>query len=229
MPNPESKRIICLANSRRQGGCCIAGKEILSDGSVGEWIRPVSNGLTEAVSRAESRYKDGGEPRVLDVVEIPLKNASPSGFQQENWLLDPNPDHPWEKIGSWDDLPDLADNPTALWINGCSTVNGENDRIPISITDSIESSLYFIRLPALELSVFAPGAAFRNPRRRVQGRFQYGGANYWIWVTDPRYEEEYLQKPNGDYHIGECFLTVSLADGDDGYAYKLIAAIIEPQ
>ena len=96
MPYPELKHIICLANSHRPGGRCIAGKEILSDGSVGGWIRPVSSGSTEAVSQRERQYEDGGEPNVLDVIGIPLKNASPNSFQKENWLLAPNVR--WEKI-----------------------------------------------------------------------------------------------------------------------------------
>lgn len=229
MPYPELKRIICLANSRKTSGRCIAGKEVFPDGSVGGWIRPVSDRPTEEVSEYERQYEYGSDPQVLDVIGIPLKNALPKGFQRENWLLDPN--YYWKKIESvdWDDLSVFADNPAALWINGHSTDNGKNDRIPISITNSIESSLYFIRLPALELSVFAPGSNFGNLKRRVQGRFQYRGEDYWVWVTDPRYEREYLQRPNGNYHIGECFLTISLGDEYHGHAYKFIAAIIEPQ
>ena len=226
---PNYKRIVCLANSRKTSGRCIAGKEIFPDGSVGEWIRPVSDRPTEEVSEYERQYEDGSDPRVLDVIGIPLKNALPKGFQQENWLLDPN--YYWEKTDSvsWDDLSALADDPATLWINGYSTAKDKNNRIPISMTGSVESSLCLIRLSALELSVFAPGVAFGDPKRRVQGRFQYGGEDYWIRVTDPRYEREYLQKPDGDYRIGECFLTVSLGDEYRGHAYKLIAAIIEPQ
>ena len=36
------KRIVCLANSRKRGGRCVAGKELLADGRAGGWIRPVS-------------------------------------------------------------------------------------------------------------------------------------------------------------------------------------------
>ncbi|MFV2015729.1 MAG: hypothetical protein ACC656_09895, partial [Candidatus Heimdallarchaeota archaeon] len=38
-----NKKIICLAISRKHGGYCIAGKDILNQ----EWIRPVSNFETE--------------------------------------------------------------------------------------------------------------------------------------------------------------------------------------
>ena len=51
---------------------------------------------------------------------------------------------------------------------------------------------------------------------------------YRFWVTDPIYERQYLAMPNDDYELAESFLTVSIGEpADDGYCYKLIAAIIE--
>jgi len=37
-----TKRIVCLANSRKMRGRCIAGRELLPD-NVGPWVRPVSD------------------------------------------------------------------------------------------------------------------------------------------------------------------------------------------
>ncbi|HXF07312.1 MAG TPA: hypothetical protein VNK45_02110 [Candidatus Acidoferrales bacterium] len=50
---------------------------------------------------------------------------------------------------------------------------------------------------------------------------------YHLWVTDPIYERAYLARSDGDYGIGESFVTVSLGEPHKGYCYKLIAAIIE--
>ena len=63
------KRIVCLANSRKMSGRCIAGLEIEGD-QVGGWIRPVSNRSTEEISLFEQRFEDGSEPDLLDIVEV---------------------------------------------------------------------------------------------------------------------------------------------------------------
>ncbi len=222
------KRIVCLANSRKSNGRCIAGKEILDDGSIGRWVRPVSVRESEEVSEDERQYEDGSEPRVLDVIDVPLLDARPKYFQQENWLLDS--DQYWERVCrvARNELPQLIDPVAPLWSNGSRTFNGQNDRIPLSVARSLNSSLRFIRVAKLELSVFQPGKDFGNLKRRVQGRFRYGDADYWLWVTDLEYEQKYLQLPDGNYQIGRCLLTVSLGGShSDDYCYKLIAAIIK--
>ena len=76
-PSHTAKRIVCLANSRKMSGRCIAGKELLEDGRVGGWIRPVSDREDEEVSEFERQYDDGAEPRILDVIDVPVLNSLP--------------------------------------------------------------------------------------------------------------------------------------------------------
>jgi hypothetical protein len=221
------KRIVCLANSRKLNGRCVAGIELAADRRVG-WIRPVSSREHEEVSEYERQYEDGSDPRVLDIIDVPLLSAQPKGCQQENWLL--APDRYWIRVGqfNWIELKRLADPVAPLWINGNSTYNGINDRIPLSLIGELNNSLRLIRVERLTLSVFRPGEAFGNSKRRVQGSFYHGDSKYILWVTDPRYETAYRAKEDGDYEIGECFLTISLGEPYNDACYKLIAAIIEP-
>lgn len=220
------KQIVCLANSRKLNGRCLAGKELKGGRPLG-WIRPVSARENEEISEYERQYRDGSDPRVLDIINLPLLEPRPEGYQQENWLLDP--DSYWDKTGSitWSDLQQLTDIIEPLWINGCSTYNGLNDTIPLARAESLVSSLRLIWVDRLTLSVFKPGEAFDNPKRRVQGRFMHDSTRYQLWVTDPRYERRYLAKQDGDYEIGESFLTISLGEPYNNSCYKLIAAIIE--
>ena len=223
-----TKRIVCLANSRKLVGRCIAGREVTTESFCGSWIRPVSERAGGEVSEYERQYEDGSDPRLLDVIDVPLLEPMPLSYQSENWLLDS--ELYWRKVGSYSriDLPLLTDPVEPLWIDGHSTYHGRNDSIPIDLQGEVSSSLRFIGLDELKLEVFAPGEAFGNSKRRVQGQFRHSGRDYALWVTDPIFEQIYLARLNGSYLIGECNLTISLGEPYGRAIYKLIAAVIEP-
>jgi hypothetical protein len=224
---PIVKRFVCLANSRKLSGRCIAGKELVSSKAVG-WVRPVSNREHEEVSEYERQFQDGSDPRVLDVIDVPLLQPMPKTYQPENWQLDPQ--HYWVKAGTflWTDLRNLIDPVLPLWTNGHSTHMGMNDKIPLSIVTTLSNSLRLIQVSEMTLHVSITGEAFGNPKRRVQGRFSHNGIMHWLWVTDPVYEKAYLLKSDGEYRIGECYLTISVGEPFNDAYFKLIAAIMEP-
>ncbi len=223
-----SKRMVCLANSRKLMGRCVAGREWAAGRGAGSWIRPVSAREGREVSEYERQYEDGSDPRVLDIIDIPVRGPQPDGCQTENWLLDP--EYYWEKAGvcSPFDLPALVDPVEPLWVDGYSTCHGSNDKIPVEATGGTCSSLRLIRVEEIALEVFAPGEAFGSSKRRVQGRFVHADRDYALWVTDPMYERRYLARLDGTYRIGECHLTVSLGEPYQDAIHKLIAAIIDP-
>ena len=221
------KRMVCLANSRKPSGRCIAGRELAERRQAAGWIRPVSARPGQEVSEHERQYEDGSDPRVLDVVSVPLLEPRPAGWQTENRLLDP--DSYWRKEGTWPwfDLPAMVDPVAPLWIDGGHTYHGRNDRLPPEPAGPKPSSLRLVHVPRIALAVFSPGEAFGNRKRRVQGKFSHAGVDYALWVTDPGYERQYLAKLNGSYDLGECYLTISISEPFEGFCYKLIAAIIE--
>jgi hypothetical protein len=218
------KRLVCLANSRKLSGRCIAGKEL-----TGAWVRPVSDRPKQEVSEEERQYNDGSDPRVLDIMDVPMKYHLPNSYQSENWLLDPEQYWVLVRRAGWNDLNALADHPEGLWVNESSSSVGLNDRVEHGSAERLTSSLYLIRPEKVMLRVFAPGADFGNPKRRVQADLWYGRVNYRLWITDPLVEQTYLARKDGNYQVGECFATVSLGERhDDGYCYKLVAALITP-
>ena len=236
LPNPGNdpevrapnvvKMLVCLANSRKLSGRCVAGREIISDRPAA-WIRPVSDREHQEVSDYERRYENGGDPRVLEIIAVPLIGARPHRFQQENWLLDPA--HYWQRLSSlnWATLQPFVEPDGPLWINGQHTQRGLNDRIPLNEADQLRNSLRLIRVDRLSIDVSCPGAAFGNPKRRLQGQFQFQGVWYDLRVTDPVYEQRLLALPDARQQLGEACLTISLGEPFEGYCYKLIAAVIE--
>jgi hypothetical protein len=224
------KQIICLANSKKLSGRCIAGRELLA-GTPGQWIRPVSARPSEEVSEWERRYNNGVNPQVLDVINIPLIKATPHSCQTENWLL--NSREPWVKVGqaTWQNLQALEERPQVLFVNVDSTYHGENDQIPSAIADTLPCSLHLIRASNLSIRVFTPEDRYGN-KRKVQARFQYNGFRYALLVTDPAIEAIYLAQDDGDYPLGENLLCVSLTmpftkSSGEICRYKVVAAIFQ--
>lgn len=223
------KRIICVANSRKRSGHCVAGKELTLDGP-GPWIRPISSRSSEELAAWERRYRDGSEPGLLDIFDVPLRGPHPTSCQTENWLIDPS--RRWERVGrlGHGDLPQLLDDPPLLWSNESRTYHGANDRVAIQDRDHFSCSLHLLRVRNLHLRVFAPRRDFGDTRRRVQAGFAHRGQYYRLWVTDPIMETEFLAGADGEFQLGECFITVSLGEPHgDGFSYKLIAAVIRPR
>lgn len=222
------KRIICLANSRKLTGRCIAGKEVLTNG-LGNWIRPVSARPTGEVSEEERWYEDGRDPRVYDIIDIPILKARPHLYQSENHLIDA--DEYWKKTDtiSWENLKDMVDPPAHLWVNGDSSSNGINDRVSIKVAAQLDYSLILIEPQNLTIHVQLEGIGFPNPRRRVRADFTHHGAHYRLAVTDPIAERAFLPRDNGVYPLQDVYLCVSLGEEYQGSCYKLVATILSRQ
>jgi hypothetical protein len=217
-----TKRLLCLANSRKLSGRCVAGREVSGE-RWGAWIRPISGRPHEEVSEEERRYEDGTDPRLGDVIDIHLLEHRPRTYQQENHLLDES--RYWVKVrsASWDDIVGaLEDAPQPLWENGDSSYNGINDRVPIARAEAFNRSLFLLRPQNLTLLVQAEWGG----KRKVRGDFSLGAERYCLVVTDPFVEKRYLAKSNGIYHVDDAVLCISLGEPVSGYAYKLIAAVM---
>lgn len=229
MTKRYTKTIVCLANSRKPpSGRCVAGREITGK-SFGGWIRPISERPSQEISLEERRYQDGRDPRLLEIIAIEMKGPQPHRHQQENHLIDA--DRYWVKQSTvtWQDLQAAVEDPGGpLWLNGYSSYNGQNDRVPEGNLDGLPRSLYLVRPEQLRLVVASEGGDFGPPRRRVRARFNLCGHPYRMVVTDPHTESDFLARQDGEYPVAEVLLCVSLGEVFHGYAYKLAAAVITP-
>ena len=223
---PIVKRIVCLANSDKNGSRCIAGKELIN-GQLAGWIRPISTRTGGEVLERECRYKDGGFPRLLDIIDVPLHKEAPKFHQKENWFLYPN--FRWKKRGRicWRILEQSIDR-GPLWIDKRSGHNNKNDRVTLSVAEDLKDSLRLIRVNEWNLSTSL--ASYGNRvQKKLRGKFCYGGNKHCLGVTDHEWKQTYREKLNKEYKIGDSFLTVSLAGcfaEVTGDCHLLIAGII---
>jgi hypothetical protein len=113
----------------------------------------------------------------------------------------------------------------SLWLNGYSSNNGLNDRIPEAITrEQIRTSLLLIR-PEKAMIAVEEGP---NLLKRLRARFYFAGEEYGLPITDPGVEDRYLGEPMGQYPLatGDLYFTISIGEPYEGYCYKLVAGIV---
>ncbi|UTY23687.1 dual OB domain-containing protein [Treponema denticola] len=218
------KTFICLANSRKNSGYCVAGKLIDNF----NWIRPISNRSTEEISEIEMRFENGELPKLLDIIALEIKAQKPNQFQSENNLIDTA--SYWVKTGSFvaNKLSTICDDPCNIWKNLNSSYQGINDRISSENTKHISHSLVLLKLHESKILVRVEGAEFNNAKRKVRLQFELDNKKYILPITHPEIERQYLSGKNGEYTISrEHYVTISLGlPHADGFCYLFAAAII---
>lgn len=228
----SERRIICLANSKKFKGRCLAGK-LYTHGKIGGWIRPVSNRSDDSLNKLERQVGKDTEPQLLDILEFGIKKSISTGHQVENWLINPN--RLMVRTGriSPIELLPAIDKPINLWHTGKSSkTHGKNDLVPENRIVDSNCSLYLIKIEKLKIQVVTHNYGYES--RQVRGEFSYVGAEYNLVITDPIIDSEYKKKSDGFYEIENLLLTISLAETkfevnkseSTGY-YKLIAGVIK--
>jgi hypothetical protein len=234
------KTVVCLANSRKEGGSCVAGKEMIDNQISQNWIRPVSHSPLGELSKKSTILYNGNlpkwlsilillfkkrkpQPKLLDIISIPVLQHQTHTHQSENYLID-HRKH-WLKQGtlSTTQISQLCDTVSTLWINGYHSWNGFNDRIPIClVTNHINTSLLLIKPDTLSILVEKDVHQIR-----IRANFEFNHQQYRLAITDPKVESRYRFLGEGEYTITEeVYLCISLGEPFEDYCYKLVAAII---
>lgn len=218
MPTLE---VICLANSWKHGGRCVAGLRL--DG--GGWVRPVSREPDGVLQLWHYTLAAGGEAALLDVLQMRLTQPRPDPHHPENWLMD---------YGLWTlvarPLPLSARE--FLWesVTPGPTLLGDcDDRVTYASLEKrpASASLALVRPEGLQWQVRESPS---SGKRQTRAAFCLGGVRYNLPLTDPLWLKRLADKPLGCYpeENAGTLLTISLSEpfARDGFCYKLVAAVI---
>ena len=222
------RRIVCLANSYKFGGRCVAGVELMPSGGFGRWIRPVADRSRRAVSNSQQTCTDGTGSQLLDVLDIDFGRAVPKGHQSEDILI--NPGKSWKKVGRFsltDLVPLLHCRRTPLWPYAESTRIGQNDKISAANLLCIESSLSLARPPKAMIRVFQSRYK-KKGKLDVRVRFEWGGEQNDLKLTDLQESFNYQAQGIGKYNIDNPTMCISISEifSRQNAAFKLVAGLI---
>jgi hypothetical protein len=216
--------MICLANSRKLGGRCVAG--LAWDGKkYSVWIRPVSTYGKGELS-FEYRYSDKTEARLLDVIDLTLLEPNSHGCHSEDIFVDDT--KKWslrERLTYKSILPLVETATTTLWVNGQSSANGMNDKLDEGLASSLKNSLKLIKPAQMTMT-----ATREWGKRKVRGTFNLGSTHYTLAITDPRIEQEFASSSVGTSRVvDDPILCISIGEVLEAQSacYKLIARVIE--
>ena len=215
------KFILCLANSYKHGGRCIAGIEVsLQEGQLSInkssygipiWIRPVSYSAA-----GEVPLSDATGIKVLSVVKIVNACYAGSGSHSEDYY--------YAKLQLLDTLnpsDEFLKKYTDTWHN-CIFGNKGRALTP----DAFQNGDYSLMLIRTEGSEIYLDTRY-TPKPRI--KFNYNGNEYDFPITDP----EYLNRLRLDDSLyksgyGVLYIVASLGVIHDGWHSKLAATIIIP-
>lgn len=210
-------QIICLANSYKGGGQrCIAGIDI----KTGKWIRPVPRNINKAIGN--QRMINGREPKLLDILEIPLEDSEPDeDYQIENKVLIRGR---WQIIGQLEprDLLKYCEDDNVILHNHQDYVSPD-----LLLTKPLNERKSLQLLCSVNVKFNRDG--YDNKKWRVY--FSYGRRKYLdLKLTDVVLSDRLR---NNKEISSECILTISLAtpwkpdDETPERCYKMVAGVIE--
>jgi hypothetical protein len=217
------KTFVCLANSYKHGGRCIAGK-CIDDNA---WIRLLGDASDGALSPSEYALDDGTEPRLLDVIDVELLYAVPSAPHPEDWQIAPARWH-------------LVERPSVRSLS--SRVIGHDAKSKVVLLDHRDRiaawELKYKRVKS-SLCLVCPSEIHwwireDKGKRKVRALFHSNYVTYDFALTDPRFLDRLKLLPAGVYPHSAfaepdaaTWLTISLSEPYFGFHYKLVAGVIE--
>lgn len=213
---------ICLANSWKHGGRCVAG--IKADGSG--WVRVLGQASDGTLFPGDYSFADHSEAGIFDLIRVGVAEPRSSAYQPENWLIDGSR---WQLL-SRPAPPSLAPLLKNAVCPEPELLGGVWDRLAKDDLERnpAEASLALVAPPSFELFHQLSYAG----RARARGKFTLSACGrssvFNLSITDPMWHPAIVTQasPRIIDNAAGCFLlTISLGEEFGGFHYKLIATI----
>lgn len=213
------KCFVCLANSYKEKGRCVAGIELDTKGNIimeddkPKWIRPVS---AEGHGEIPSDLVSGID--LLDIIEMEVTEECPDGHQSENVFFD---EESLECVGklSKAKLNKASEDSKYIFGTRYSSLSEE-------VIEKLSHSLMLIEIDTFEV-LEIPNE--QKPKyQKIRLKFSYNGFEYDLPITDPDFLNTYRENPKILNKINSIKLCLSLGVKftETNRYYKLIAGVI---
>lgn len=209
-------KLLCLANSKKEGGRCVAGilldqndKPIFKNGQP-IWIRPVCKANNGQVP---IELCDNIEP--LDIIEFNEKNTTGTGYQSENTTFDEKKMLVTGKANK-SILNNLYGSTKFIFENKGKAVHED-------MIEELNHSLILINTTTFKIiEKKYPG----NNKLQIRLEFDYENNSYDLPVTDINFLNKYNQNKNLLNNTNSIDVVLSLGGVHNTWYNKLVATIL---
>ena len=216
------KYFICLANSYKHGGRCVAGIEITFDANGKPfiahhpdgrpvWIRPVSDTPEGAIPTETAQ-----NIRLFSVIKLTEVVPCPHKAHVE--------DVRYAKM----DCRHGSFKPNDQLMQLCLDKKHQNifyfqgKAVPSEMVDRLDYSLMLIKPDDAEAYIDE-----NREKSKYRMKFSYYGFHYDFSITDPLFLEAFKANPEIGTDLKDVYLALSLGMEFEGFHFKLVAAVIQ--
>jgi len=211
-------RFVCLANSFKEGGRCLAGIELDNNNNPKfengrpKWVRPICNTI-----HGEVHTYLVAHVHLLDIVEInvtgyPLEKS----HQSENVLFRETSINVLGRFKPHD-IEKLCDKRNMIF-------GSRGKALSEDAIGALPYSLMLVNVDQFEVieKMYDPKAE----RMKLRLIFSYKGSEYDLPITDPIFINNYQRNPQLTKDVANAYLCLSLAIAHNDLYYKLVPGII---
>lgn len=210
-------RFICLANSYKEGGRCMAGIEldaennpVMIDGKS-KWIRLICNTEHgEVPNEIAERFK------ILNIIELDITGAIPLDYQSENVTFNAST---MNVTGNFNrkQLLGCCEKRDCIFGNKGKAVSEEK-------IGMLNHSLMLITVTQFEITQKIYADKLNHAQTRLH--FAYNYITYDFPITDPPFLLLYQHNHSILQNINQLYLSLSIGGLKDDWHYKLVAGVI---